>query len=73
MGTHLNNLDDVAQLPCHLHHPCVVAVVVCVVVCVYHGGCGQSIMAVGGGGHWQDAWGGRNSWCQWWWLGGQNC
>ena len=52
MGTHLNNLDNVAQLPRCLHHPHIVAVVVCVVIHVCRGGCGRSIMAVGTGGRW---------------------
>ena len=53
--THLNDLDgdDMAQLPCRLHHPCIVAVVVRVVVHACHGGCGRSITAVGSGGHWR--------------------
>ena len=45
-------MDNVAQLPRRLHHSHIVAAVVRVVVHVCRGGCGQSIMAVGGGGHW---------------------
>ena len=44
-----------------------------VVVRVCRGSCGQSITAIGGGGHWRDARGGRNGWGRWWWLGGKDC
>ena len=69
-GTNLNDLD-VAQLPHRLHHPSIV--VVRVVVHVSRGGCGWSVTAVGGGGHWRDGWGSGNGWRRWWWLGGKDC
>ena len=44
----MNDLDgdNAAQLPCHLHHPCVVAVVVHVVVCVGVVGSQSRLLAV---------------------------